>query len=836
MSVTVTQTGRVATVTVSTARYIHPNHTGDVTSVGDGVTTITDKAVTLGKIQDIGHGKVIGRHTAGDGAPQEVGIDGGLEIHGSNIRRAALTGDITASAGSNTTTLADTAVTAGSYTAASITVDSKGRITAASSNTLGNSASRDVGTTAGTVAAGDDSRFAAATPESVGAIENPQGLLPMFDACMQFDQDSTVFAEPPTVSVCGFGDSMASPYAGPLVEELTRVYGVGAWLTSNLGSPSASGTGGMTLSGGATIPNNSFSLTPGTNWINMPSGSSATHTLARTTETTTKPSGAPTGIAGQKLNTWHGFRPLPGGCRKVAVLIATAPSAGTLGITVAQNQYTDQTATVDTNAAAGFIAREFTPVDRHAPITVTVTASVATCTLIGVIYYSGEGGLFYWSASEGGSTMEQQLASLSGGAFKPAFVGLFDYLSTRMVYHHQRASSDPNVMANYDTFFSAFDALGTGDGNGITQFVMGELPWSPTSTASTNDPLLAAHNATLRLKAKTRNYPYLDGQKLLGSQVLIASAGWTDSATTDVHFYGPTPRFVAGWIAHKCNHFRSAQSIAQPGFSKIADIRERFCADMIEEVITDRIILRPGATLAAANVSGAGYAAAIDSTRGLVVTGGAAIGHARQEIGSLGWGGGVSTPAINVSQVNHTISCNGLQSLSLVSLQRAWIAVGLRSGNSHTSVSGIANRSFGVEFALGDDVGTPDGSTGAGRHAARIWLHDGTSLVYSRWFGLGGIGDTTSTLGGTAIILEWTKRDNTLHGSIAVPGGSSPSTRGIRPMASITSSAFAASPTHGAFIFAGVNATSAPASTGFIALKNISAKVGNIGYPFRDPV
>jgi Repeat of unknown function (DUF5907) len=90
--------------------YTHPNHTGDVTSVGDGVTTIANNAVTLAKMQDITTDRLIGRDTAGTGDPELLTVGGGLEFTGTGIQRSALTGDVTAPAGSNTTTIAANAV------------------------------------------------------------------------------------------------------------------------------------------------------------------------------------------------------------------------------------------------------------------------------------------------------------------------------------------------------------------------------------------------------------------------------------------------------------------------------------------------------------------------------------------------------------------------------------------------------------------------------------------------------------------------------------------------------------------------------------------------------
>jgi hypothetical protein len=61
-------------------------------------------------IVSVGTSKLIGRHGSGTGAAQEIGIDGGLEIQGGNLRRSAVTGPVTISAGGSESAIADGAL------------------------------------------------------------------------------------------------------------------------------------------------------------------------------------------------------------------------------------------------------------------------------------------------------------------------------------------------------------------------------------------------------------------------------------------------------------------------------------------------------------------------------------------------------------------------------------------------------------------------------------------------------------------------------------------------------------------------------------------------------
>jgi hypothetical protein len=74
--------------------------------------SLRDGAVTLSKMGDIATDRIIGRDTAGTGVPESLTVGGGVEFTGAGgIQRSALTGDVTSSAGSNTTTIPNDTVT-----------------------------------------------------------------------------------------------------------------------------------------------------------------------------------------------------------------------------------------------------------------------------------------------------------------------------------------------------------------------------------------------------------------------------------------------------------------------------------------------------------------------------------------------------------------------------------------------------------------------------------------------------------------------------------------------------------------------------------------------------
>lgn len=86
---------------------------GDITVSSSGSTwTVDNGAITYAKLQDVSAtDRILGRDTAGAGDVEELTVSGGLEFTGTGIQRSALTGEVTASAGSNSTVLNVTAIT-----------------------------------------------------------------------------------------------------------------------------------------------------------------------------------------------------------------------------------------------------------------------------------------------------------------------------------------------------------------------------------------------------------------------------------------------------------------------------------------------------------------------------------------------------------------------------------------------------------------------------------------------------------------------------------------------------------------------------------------------------
>jgi hypothetical protein len=80
---------------------------------GNAITAdVKADSIGVAKMHSSATDKLFGRDTASSGAGEEIAVSGGLEFTGSGgIQRSALTGDVTATAGSNATTIANDAVT-----------------------------------------------------------------------------------------------------------------------------------------------------------------------------------------------------------------------------------------------------------------------------------------------------------------------------------------------------------------------------------------------------------------------------------------------------------------------------------------------------------------------------------------------------------------------------------------------------------------------------------------------------------------------------------------------------------------------------------------------------
>lgn len=159
--------------------------TGDVTGSGTGsfAATIANDSVTYAKMQNVSAtDRLLGRDTAAAGDVEELTVGGGVEFTGSGgIQRSALTGDVTASAGSNATTIASAAVTLAKManlaqdqfigrTTASTGVPETATITAAARTVLDDTTVSAMVDTLGGAAATGTGGIARATSPNFGGI------------------------------------------------------------------------------------------------------------------------------------------------------------------------------------------------------------------------------------------------------------------------------------------------------------------------------------------------------------------------------------------------------------------------------------------------------------------------------------------------------------------------------------------------------------------------------------------------------------------------------------------------------------------------------------------
>jgi hypothetical protein len=594
-----------------------------------------------------------------------------------------------------------------------------------------------------------------------GFIENFGGLKEVQTAFIKLEAGTG--DAPRYVGIASAGDSMAGTayFMRDLLHDLGEIWGVGAWVSPNL---SGFSSGSWVFTGGASVPNNDFTLTPGNNWIRMPSGSTAVFTQPGRT-TTINVAGS-SSLSARFLRPESNRNSLSFGIRKASVYYVKRPGGGNLTITVSQEQMDDQQVTVDTSDGEGMGVFEVTPKSRAHPIVISLAAADAQVDVIGAVFW-GDGGIVPWSSAKGGSSMSQQSASLDSGAFKVAFSEFFAELQTKLVVQANRVESGDTTLL--PVFWGAYRSLGA------SLLTVSE---PPLPVGDSGKALSESVNSYMREATRIYRIPFVDQAKFIGTYAEIEALGWhiteLPSISDVVHLGGPHYRWLAALIGKEVNWFIPSWSGVTKSMRYDQGRKDFMQLGLLKACAVEA---HPhGRSLTGAVSSGAGWGVTIDNERGVCLGWGANVGNAaaRFALGSTG-------PAFYTAVGDMIISFPSYRGPGLQAGSRGFVIFGNTSTLAKPEDVSGGSRIFGVEFASGGDVGSPEGSPNT---CVRLFNNYGGTLEYSSWASLQVPGDSNLLNVGSRFCLYWNKNIKSLllYGSLSETGFS-----GGRSMRMLTS-------------------------------------------------
>ncbi len=524
-------------------------------------------------------------------------------------------------------------------------------------------------------------------------------------------------------SATGFGDSMAMLPTNYFLEAMTGRYGRGAVTTPNLGHPFNGAAWAYT--GGASWPQNDFTYLPGANQLHMPDGSTAAFTFpASAGQASSTVTGGFYGKASQ-------YYPL-GNYTKVTLIYLKRPGDGTITATLSQTGQTYSPVVMDCNGAVALGSVEVTMLDKALPVTLSL-ASSGTTRFIGAVAWRPRG-VFSWQSQVGGTSLEQQKASISAGQMSQVYKDLCALLKTGAVFYNWRGYGETNNDTNIPIVFDAMGASLTD----VTHVIVAEAP-----RMDGNDAYTPVTNAAMRAQALARGWTFFDSYNAVGGLAGLTSLGstwWGDN----VHLGIPFWRYIGGQLSgglFKMAPSGQIEELTPLTASNLTKWWTRFLATKSSGDYT--ISGHAGRSWESPATSGSGFATSSTNEKGFVLTGGTAVGYAAGRIGVMS-----GFPYPDLRQNGMLVVAKGYRNITLPAGYRAFLHIG--STATKTTLVGLAERSCGVEIAKGSDVGSPGGTTGL---VARIYAYD-TSLLTGPWVGVYSSADGEGEWH-LCIILRW---------------------------------------------------------------------------------